>query len=109
MGRWLSNDETGICSITSNRILLMLVVTIIIAAVVSSFAGGFASGSSKAPQARLAVSPSISNIQDEDTTNWVSDFQMVLLQIMAFYSSIRAETPFSLTDVNVQIQVRILK
>ncbi len=85
-------------------ILLMLVVTIIIAAVVSSFAGGFASGSSKAPQARLAVSPSISNIQDEDTTNWVSDYPDGFTADNGILFEHQGGDSFSLTDVNVQIQ-----
>ncbi len=85
-------------------VMLMLVVTIIIAAVVSAFAGGLNSGSSKAPQATLGVTPVIAGIQDTDKTNYVPDYPTTFEAENGLLFEHKGGDSFALNDVYVQLQ-----
>jgi FlaG/FlaF family flagellin (archaellin) len=54
----MKNNDSGVSPVVG--VMLMLVVTIIIAAVVSAFSGGLTSGQTKAPQANIKGTFSIS-------------------------------------------------
>ncbi len=85
-------------------VMLMLVVTIIIAAVVSGFAGGLASDQSRAPQATLICSPVIESIQDEDETNWASDYPSGFEADNGLLFEHKGGDAFSLADIDIQVQ-----
>ncbi|MDD4484635.1 MAG: type IV pilin N-terminal domain-containing protein [Methanoregula sp.] len=80
-------------------VMLMLVVTIIIAAVVSAFAGGMASGTSKAPQASIAVTATLPPTGNETVfaNNGGDTFDINDIKVM--FQSQDTKTTLTTTDV----------
>ncbi|MDD3091081.1 MAG: type IV pilin N-terminal domain-containing protein [Methanoregulaceae archaeon] len=85
-------------------VMLMLVVTIIIAAVVSGFAGGLASGTSKAPQATLSCSAAIDDIQDTDKTDWAPTYPDNFTAENGLLFEHMGGDAFALSDISIQLQ-----
>lgn len=85
-------------------VMLMLVVTIIIAAVVSGFAGGLASGTSKAPQATLSCSAAIDDIQDTDKTDWEPTYPVNFTAKNGLLFEHKGGDAFALSDISIQLQ-----
>jgi FlaG/FlaF family flagellin (archaellin) len=85
-------------------VMLMLVVTIIIAAVVSGFAGGLASGTSKAPQATLSCVAVIDDIQDTDKTDWAPTYPDNFTARNGLLFEHKGGDAFALSDIYIQLQ-----
>jgi len=95
-------NESGVSPVVG--VMLMLVVTIIIAAVVSGFAGGLASGTTKAPQASLSAIAVIDAIQDTDKTDWAPTYPDNFTAKNGLLFEHMGGDAFPLSDISIQLQ-----